>query len=349
MVRTRRTGLTLGVGALALASACMSVPDPTAREPAPAPPTGPSSSGPPSDSPVADPPAPSGGDPVAVAAGDIACAPGMGATRTSCQHAATGQLARSLDPAVVLALGDLQYEAGTAAEFAASYDRTGWGALKELTRPAPGNHEYGDDDAAGYYGYFGALAGDPARGYYSYDVRGPDGSVRWHLIALNSECDELGADSISVGCGPRSAQVAWLLADLAANQGVCTLAYWHRPRFSSSPQHPSSRTYAAFWDALHRAGADVVLNGHAHTYERFAPQDPNGAADPRGVVQFTVGTGGRSHYAAGRPIANSVVRNDDSFGVLALTLRADGYDWRFVPTAGGTFTDTGSARCHAAG
>src|SRR5581483_6223433 len=209
-----------------------------------------------------------------------------------------------------------------------------WGRFKARTRPAVGNHEYVTPGAAGYFAYFGAAAGDPATGYYSYDLGA------WHVIVLNGNCGEVG------GCGAGSAQQQWLAADLAAHPVVCTLAYWHQPRFSSGP-HASDGAYRPFWQTLYDAGADVVLNGHDHIYERFLPQTPGGLLDTaRGLRQFTVGTGGASQYGIAFPLATSEVRNGQVYGVLKLTLHPRGYDWEFVPVAGESFTDSGSDHCH---
>jgi fibronectin type 3 domain-containing protein len=222
-----------------------------------------------------------------------------------------------------------------------------WGADKGISRPAAGNHEYRTAGATPYYGYFGANAGDPAKGYYSWNVTG--NGFTWHLIALNSECAQLGGGSITQGCGAGSSQETWLKADLAANRNVCTIAYWHRPRFSSSTTTPSSTSYVAFWNDLYNAGADIVLNGHAHDYERFAPQTSAGAADPaKGLRQFVVGTGGRDFHTMGAPIANSVTTNVSAFGVLKLALHASSYDWQFVPADGYQYSDAGSGTCHNA-
>ena len=287
------------------------------------------------------------GDPVIATAGDIACAPGKSAGATHCQQAKTGDVLGSINPNVVIPLGDEQYDNGTPAEYAGSYDKVKWGTnsgsggYKSVSRPAAGNHEYHTAGAAGYYGYFGSNAGDPSKGYYSYDINGPNNAFRWHVIALNSECSDVG------GCGVGSAQEKWLKVDLAANPNTCTMAYWHRPRFSSSTTTPSSTTYVPFWNDLYNAGADVVLNGHAHDYERFAPQTSSGAADPaRGLREFIVGTGGDDFQKMGSGIANSVVRNNTSFGAMKMTLHANTYDWQFVPAAGYSFTDSGTGTCH---
>ncbi len=278
-------------------------------------------------------------DPIIAAAGDVACDPDTSAfndgkgTRGACRQSYTADLLTTGDYTAVLVLGDIQYEIGILADFRRSYDLS-WGRVKDITHPVPGNHEYSTPRAAGYYRYFGSRAGDPTRGYYSFDVGA------WHLIALNSNCGAVG------GCGSSSPQGRWLREDLAAHSNTCTLAYWHHPRFSSG-LHGDDETYDAFWRALYAAGADVVLVGHDHDYERFAPQDPAGRADStRGIREFVVGTGGRSRYPFRLPRPNSEVRNAGTYGVLALTLHASSYDWRFVPEAGKTFTDNGSTVCH---
>jgi hypothetical protein len=279
--------------------------------------------------------------PKIAAAGDIACDPadpnfnGGQGTATACRMKATSDLMLGLGLTAALNLGDNQYENGALAKYQASYDPT-WGRLNAIIRPVPGNHEYVTAGAAGYFSYFGAAAGDPSKGYFSYDL----GS--WHLITLNSNCAAVG------GCGAGSPQLQWLAADLAAHPGTCTLAGWHHPRFSSGP-HGDDATFDAFWQALYAAGADVVLNGHDHVYERFAPQSPAGAADPtQGIRQFTVGTGGKN--LTGFPIvrANSEVRNASAFGVLELTLQANGYIWRFLSAPDGAVLDQGASLCHSA-
>ncbi len=263
-------------------------------------------------------------DPVLVGAGDIAYCMSSG-------DEATADLLDGISGAVAT-FGDNVYLVGSATEFTNCYDPT-WGRHKARTLPAPGNHDYATLNATGYFAYFGAAAGDPTKGYYSYDL----GS--WHIVVVNSNCAFIG------GCGAGSPQEQWLRADLSANPAACTLAYWHHPRFSSGP-HGSDTSLGPIWQALYDYGADVVLNGHDHTYERFAPQDPSGAPDPgRGIREFVVGTGGFSHYPITTPIANSQVQNDDTFGVLKLTLHSASYDWEFVPVAGGTFTDIGSDSC----
>jgi acid phosphatase type 7 len=212
-------------------------------------------------------------------------------------------------------------------------------AARRRARWRPGGHAPPGRDPrrAGFaprHRYFGAAAGSRSRGYYSFDVGA------WHLIALNSECANIG------GCAKGSRQERWLRADLAAHPAACTLAYWHKPRFSSG-MHGDDPAYDAFWRALYEAGADVVLNGHDHDYERFAPQRPDRVVDPvRGVREFVVGTGGKTHYGFRTIRRNSQVRNTGAFGVLKLVLRPAGYDWRFLPEAGKTFTDAGHSACH---
>ena len=277
------------------------------------------------------------GDPIIAAAGDIACDPSDGnfnggnGTSNNCRQKAVSDLFVGKNFSAVLTLGDTQYEDGSLTKFQQSFDPS-WGRAKNIIRPSVGNHEYLTAGASGYYSYFGAAAGDNTKGYYSYDIGA------WHLIALNSNCSQVG------GCGVGSPQEQWLKADLAAHPTMCTLAYWHHPRFSSG-EHGSSTSYDAFWRDLYAAGAEIVLSGHDHDYERFAPQNPSGAADPNGIQQFVVGTGGKNHYQFMSIQPNSVVRNPDTYGILKLTLHATSYDWQFVPELGKTFTDSGTMNC----
>jgi acid phosphatase type 7 len=269
--------------------------------------------------------------PTLVAAGDVACAPGERRTRFACHQLDTAALIARLKPAAVAALGDLQYETGSLADFRGSYAKT-WGTFRDRTRPALGNHEYGTPGAAGYFAYFGARAGKPGQGWYSY------GLGSWHVVVLNANCEE-------VGCDAGSPQQRWLAADLAAHRARCTLAYWHQPRFSSG-LHGDEDDVAPLWRTLQRAGADVVLSGHDHDYERFAPQDANGRLDrAHGIVQFVVGTGGKSHYPILFAHRNSRA-HATVFGVLALTLGRGAYRWRFAAEPGVGFGDVGAAPCH---
>jgi acid phosphatase type 7 len=259
-----------------------------------------------------------------VAAGDIASCDSDGDERTAALVARI--------PGTVAVLGDSVYERGAPEEFNACYAPS-WGRFKGRTRPAVGNHEYGTPGAAGYFDYFGERAGRPDRGYYAYRL----GS--WRVIVLNSNCLRIG------GCGPGSLQLRWLRAELETHPSRCTLAYWHHPRFSSG-LHGNDRTVAPFWTALYVARAELVLTGHDHHYERFAPLGPWGRIDrARGMRELVVGTGGRSRYPVIRRTPGSEVRDWQTFGVLRLTLREDSYSWRFVPVAGARFTDAGSGRC----
>jgi 3',5'-cyclic AMP phosphodiesterase CpdA len=268
--------------------------------------------------------------PTLVAAGDIACPPGLSATRTRCRQAATADVIERLDPDVVAPLGDLQYDKGELANFRRVY-APAWGRFRARSRPAAGNHEYATPGAAGYFSYFGARAGARGRGWYSYDLGD------WHVVVLNSNCSK-------VGCRAGSAQERWLRADLARHRADCTLAYWHHPRFSSG-LHGNDATVIPLWRALERAGADVVLSGHDHSYERFGPQTATGRASHSGMVQFVAGTGGVNNYPVVRRRPNSRVRRSFVFGVLELTLGDGAYGWRFVGVPGLTFADRGSARC----
>jgi acid phosphatase type 7 len=275
--------------------------------------------------PTPTPTPPPGGSATLLAAGDIA----------GCSTNGDEATAKLLDglAGTVATLGDNVYESGTASEFIQCYEPT-WGRHKSRTKPAPGNHEYLTSGASGYYGYFGAAAGDSTKGYYSYEL----GS--WHIVVLNSNCSAIG------GCTAGSAQETWLRQDLAANPTSCTLAYWHHPRFSFG-EYSNDPRMQALWQALDEAGAEIVLSGHDHNYQRYAPLNPDGTRDDAsGIRQFVVGTGGRSHYALGSPPANVEASNSDTFGDLQLTLHPTSYDWVFIPIAGQSFTDAGSGICH---
>lgn len=281
---------------------------------------------------------PASGDPRIAAAGDIACDPSDGSfngglgTSSSCRAKATSDLIVGHGFTAALTLGDNQYENGTYNAYTNSYDLS-WGRIKSITKPAVGNHEYQTAGAAGYYQYFGTAAGLPTQGYYSYDIGA------WHLVALNSNCGV-------VSCAKGSVQETWLRTDLALNTDKCTLVYWHHPRFSSG-EHGDSTTVAPLYQAAYDGGVDVILNGHDHHYERFAPQDPSGQLDTaRGIREFVVGTGGKNHYSVTTPQPNSEVTRTDTYGVLQLTLHATSYDWKFLPEAGKTFTDSGTQACH---
>jgi calcineurin-like phosphoesterase family protein len=279
-----------------------------------------------SPSPSSPTPAPSpSGDPVLVGAGDIA----------SCDLDDDEATAKLLDgiAGTVFTAGDNAYDSGTAGEFEDCYGPT-WGRHKERTRPAPGNHDYGTPGAAGYKGYFGAAAtNEDGRTWYSYELG------TWHIIVLDSDCEAVG------GCEATSEQGRWLAADLAASTASCTLAIWHHPRFSSG-EHGNDERVGPFWRALYDARADVIINGHDHDYERFAPQDPDGVLDRvRGIREFVVGTGGAALRGFATSAANAQLRVTLVHGVIKLTLRNGLYEWDWLPTTG-TLTDSGREKCH---
>jgi acid phosphatase type 7 len=259
-----------------------------------------------------------------IGAGDIAW----------CFHYGDEATAKLLDTlrGTVFTAGDNVYREGTASEYADCYNPT-WGRHKARTRPSPGNHDYLTSRGAPYYAYFGSRAGPSGRGYYSYTL----GS--WHVISLNS--------NVSMAAG--SAQYTWLQHDLAASTALCTLAYWHHPLFASGIQVGGSTGSKPLWNLLYAAGADVVVVGHEHNYERFAPQTPGGLANASyGLREFVVGTGGKtlSNEVRSPRLANSQVFNGMTWGVLVLRLGEGGYRWKFVPVSGRSFTDAGSTACH---
>jgi calcineurin-like phosphoesterase family protein len=288
-----------------------------------------------SQAPPAVAPAVTGPDAVIAAAGDIACAPGDSSSSGKCHEAKTADLVLSSGAMAVLPLGDLQYNTASLSNLRASYDRS-WGRFRSITRPALGNHE---SSGSGYFDYFNGVgvgdgpAGQRGNGYYSYNL----GS--WHLIALNSNCGR-------VPCNSGSAQEQWLRGDLAANASTCTLAYWHHPRFSSG--YDGDGTFMQdIWKDLYDANADLVLVGHSHDYERFAPVNVNGGLDRnRGIREFVVGTGGAFFTGVSGARPNSEVRQNNTFGVLKLVLHPRSYDWQFLPEQGRTFSDAGSQACH---
>ncbi len=265
-----------------------------------------------------------GTDAVLVGAGDIA----------DCglpDDGATADLIAGI-PGTVFTAGDNAYPTGSRTQFGDCYDPT-WGRFLERTRPAPGNHDHLTAGLAGYLDYFGSSAAPNGTSWYSYDVG------TWHIIVLDSSCDIVG------GCGPESEQGRWLAADLAASDARCTLAVWHHPRWSSG-LHGNDPTVAPFWQALYSAGADVVVNGHDHDYERFKPQDPAGNVDDAaGLREFVVGTGGAALRSFSSTAANSVVRVAGVHGVIRFDLRPNGYGWRFISTTG-EVSDTGQGTCH---
>jgi fibronectin type 3 domain-containing protein len=286
-------------------------------------------------------------DPVIAAAGDVACSSsssnfnGGNGTADKCRQKYTSDLLVNAGLSTVLVLGDSQYQSASLSGLRNSYDLS-WGRVKSITRPAAGNHEYKTSGAAGYFDYFNGVgvatgpAGDRSKGYYSFNVG------TWHLIALNS------TDHCTIiPCGAGSAQETWLKADLAANADkYCTLAYWHDPRFNSGHDGNADEMQPLF-QALYNADADVILGGHAHDYERFAPQNPSGQLDTaRGIRQFVVGTGGAFFTSISTPKPNSQIRQNNTYGVLKLTLRPTSYDWQFVSESNKPFTDSGTGQCH---
>lgn len=268
-----------------------------------------------------------------VAVGDIACAARVPVTPFECQHGATQRLTESLNPDRVLVLGDTQYFDGTAEEYEKGYDPT-WGRLKPITIPVVGNHEYHTPGATGYYDYFGAVAGNPAEGWHSNSLAG------WRLIGLNSMCSQVG------GCIEGSPQQLWLQNDLKMNPARCTIAFWHHPRYSSTRSRRGGTN--GMWRTLQSAGADIVLAGHDHDYERFAPMNVNGTLNYRdGMRSFVVGTGGQNLFDPGveykwTPGSEAFL---SEFGVLKLTLYELGYRWEFVNTSG-VVRDSGADACH---
>ncbi len=299
-------------------------------------------------------------DPVIDAAGDIACDPdstrygGGEGVPGFCRQKLTSDLLLRDDLDAVIALGDNQYEDGTLAKFRQSYDPT-WGRMKFLTKPVVGNHEYHTADAAGYFDFFNGVgqqtgpAGDRDQGYYSFDI----GS--WHVIALNSECRHVG------GCGATAPQTNWLRNDLASHPVACTMALWHRPHFTSGghtdaspgdtgeegPEGNDNGDMLPAWQLLYNAGADVILNGHDHFFERFGPQTPAGVSDPgRGIREFIAGMGGKSRFGFPDIQPNSEFRGNGFYGVLRLTLRDGSYDWNVVRAPSGRSVDEGTDTCH---
>lgn len=258
-----------------------------------------------------------------VAVGDIADCASQGDEMTAA-------LVQGLD-GTVLALGDNVYESGTAKEFEECYDLS-WGQFLDRTRAVPGNHDYRVPDAAAMFSYMGDAAGPTHAGYYSFDLGA------WHLIALNSNCAQ-------IDCRPGGPEVTWLEADLADHRSECTMAFWHHPRFTSG-DHGDDHRMGAIWRTLVAAGADVVLVGHDHEYERFAPLDADGHPNPTGTREFVIGTGGRSLSRFITVHEGSEVRDATTYGVLTMVLSATAYEWEFLPVEGGTFHDSGSGACH---
>jgi hypothetical protein len=268
---------------------------------------------------------------ILVGAGDISSCKNPEGAR------ATAKLIEQI-PGTVFAAGDLAYESGSPDEFEFCYGPT-WGRFRDRTKPALGNHEYVNPTAHGYFDYWGAQAGPRGKGYYSFEMGA------WHIVVLNTNCyvKNLG------GCGPGSPQEAWLKEDLAKHTNACIIAYGHHALFSSGifKNHAVHPELKQLWQDLYAAHADLVLAGHEHSYERFAPQDPDGKADAQhGIREIVVGTGGRSHDLLGFATPNSEVRDWDTYGVLKLTLDAGKYTWEFIPEEGRSFRDSGNGVCH---
>jgi acid phosphatase type 7 len=265
--------------------------------------------------------------PVLLAAGDVA----------SCKSKGDEETAAIIDsqPGFVAMLGDAAYPEGSADAFARCYDPS-WGRFKDRTFPTPGNHEYEPPPGSGsnaYFHYFGSRAGPSGKGYYSYRLG------TWKIIVLNANC-------LEIGCSRGSEQELWLRRQLRADASRCTLAYWHQPRFSGAYRRPDGATLQ-FWLDLYAAGVDVILNGHAHSYERYAPQTFSGRADSRfGIREFVVGTGGSSLLPFRTRPPNTEAQNNTTWGVLRLDLGRGSYRWRFLPVAGSTFGDSGRTACH---
>jgi hypothetical protein len=276
---------------------------------------------------------------VIAAAGDIGCAANdpsfnnLNGTATACRSKYTEQIIQQINPVYLLPLGDEQYNSGSAADFAASYAQT-WGLSKGISKPVVGNHEYGTSKAAGYFGYFGSAAGNQGSGYYSYGVGA------WHVVAINTECTRIDG---AVGCALDSPQEKWLKSDLAAHPAACTLVYGHRPRWASSSF--ASSDIAPLVNDMVAAHVDLYITGHARSYERFAPQDANGNADPNGITEMVIGTGGAFYTGIGTIVPNSLVRAKNLYGVEQLVLHPTSWDYTFVPE-NSAFADTGTGRCH---
>ena len=267
---------------------------------------------------------PTEGSVVVVAAGDISGAKNTG-------QSLTATVVESLRPDAVLLLGDGQYPEGALEDYQQNYDPT-WGRFKNLTWPVPGNHEY-KSKAVGYFTYFGACAGDPAKGYYSFDLGD------WHFVALNTN-----HDCLEVACDAESEQLKWLAADLSASPKKCTLAYWHHPRFNSG-LHGDFIKADAIWKLLAAHGVELVLNGHEHFYERVGPVAPGGERAEAGIVQLTVGTGGIGFSAFKTLHPSSDAHQNTQLGVVRLRLGPNDWESDFVGVPGSSFLDHASGPC----
>ena len=319
-VRAHRSALAIALAGLVVAVAGCGAFVWLTAGPSAAPPVGPD--------PVGSAVPPAVGSSVLIGAGDICATGSIGEAR------ATAALIDARPKDVVFTAGDNSNETGSAAQYSGCFDKT-WGAFKDRIHPVPGNHDYLTTGAGPYYSYFGAAAGPAGKGYYSYDL-----ANNWHVLALNAICSEVG------GCGVGSPEETFLRADLAANAGKHVVAIWHIPAFSSGIAHGNDSAYTVWWQDLYAAHGEIAIDGHDHDYERFTPQSPSGQADPNGIREFVVGTGGAGQRGFWTIRANSKVRNSGTFGVLELTLGAQIYSWQFLPVAGGTFSDSGVQATH---
>lgn len=274
-----------------------------------------------------------------IALGDVICDP-KDSHRASndqnyCQDEKVLNLVKQLKPDAVLILGDIQYENGTLEKFQSTFSKN-WGSLKNIIYPAPGNHEYGTPQASGYYTYFKDGPADVSKGYYSFALN------NWHILSLNSNCGEAN------NCSQDSAQMKWLNEELGKNVAPCTLAFWHHPHFTSGKYLEDTDTKSRstnMWTELSESKVDIVLNGHDHLYERFAKQNSAGQKAEDGIRQFTVGTGGKSHYKQKGSASNSEMIIDDQFGALVLDIEDDRYKWQFR-NVDNQILDSGSQECN---
>lgn len=265
---------------------------------------------------------------VLVGGGDISVCGQAGDTHTA---ALIEALLNRNTEAVVFTAGDNAQSMGQPLEYSVCFEET-WGRFKDRIRPSPGNHDWFTEQGGPYFAYFGEAAGPSGLGYYSYDLGD------WHIVSLNSNCGE--------DCGADSAQAAWLRADLEASDKSCTLLYWHHPLWSSGtvPIDPAAE---ALWRIASQYGAEVVVNGHDHMYERMAPLGPTGLPEPEtGIRLFIAGTGGAWHFEEGQPYLASQARAAGVHGVLLFFLYSNRYDWHFIPVDGSDFVDSGSGTCH---
>jgi 3',5'-cyclic AMP phosphodiesterase CpdA len=269
-------------------------------------------------------------NPVVAAVGDIACPAGDPTTASSCQQQAVSDAIVKSDPTSVWLLGDIQYLNGELDQFRESFGKA-FAPLRKRWRPTPGNHEYATTNAAGYYEFFGKRAGPYRRGFYSFDI----GS--WHVVSLNANCT-------IIDCTAKSFQARWLRNDLKKHPSRCTAAIWHQPLFSSGVEHGNDPLVRPLWQILQNNRADLVLNGHDHDFEEFSRQDAYGRPDPKGMIEFVSGAGGKSWYQFGKVQPNSKVRIGNTFGFLKLKLKQNSFDWSYV-TKDNKVPAHGSARC----